>query len=167
MSPVSVVETPTEESLAAVDGGDARERVAEELRVIRAKRAELAAKREAAEAAAELERELDAERRALRDEQALCDAIEKHGALDKGVAVVESSLGLVVVRRSSAMKFRRFQDKETCTTEDIMGLVRPCVVHPPLTELDDMLDEQPALLARIGNAVARLAGVRLSEVAKK
>lgn len=141
--------------------------LADELRQLRAKRAELAQRRAEQEAAAELENEVAAEQRALRDEQAIADAIEQHGPLDKAIATVETTLGTIIVKRASSLKFRRFQDKEAFTTEDVMQLIRPCVVHPPLAELDDWLEEQPGALARIGSAVARLAGVRQNELAKK
>lgn len=141
--------------------------IAEQLKVLRAKRAELAAAREAKEAQQALELELVAEQRALRDEQALTDAIDKYGAVDRAIATVETDMGLVIVRRASAIKFRRFQDKEEYSTDDVLSLVRPCLVHPSAPDLDAMLEEQPALITRLGSAVARLAGVRTKELAKK
>lgn len=137
------------------------------LRELRAQRAQLVAAREARAAEQAEAEEIAAEERALRDEQALNDAIEKHGPLGTHVAVVETRLGKVILKRASAMKFRRFQDQGDATTEDVAALVRPCVVHPTPGELDNILDELPASLLAMASAVIALAGQRSAEVAKK
>jgi hypothetical protein len=137
------------------------------LRELKAQRAELVARREAAAEEAAAAEDMRREERALRDEQALDAAIAKHGALDKRVATVETDLGLIIVTRPTALKYRRFQDKGSFETDDVIAFVRPCVVHPPLAEFDELLDELPATLIRLANAVVKLAGQRKGELEKK
>jgi len=83
------------------------------------------------------------------------------------VDYVETTLGMIILRRPSALKFRRFQDKGSFSTDDVGGLVRPCVVHPTPSELDTILDELPATLTRLGSKVVTLAGQRSEETGKK
>jgi hypothetical protein len=137
------------------------------LRELRAQRAALVSARLARDTEREEAEEIAAEERALRDEAALNDAIEKHGPLGTHVAVVETLLGNVILKRASAMKFRRFQDKGDANTEDVAALVRPCVVWPSPGELDVILDELPATLVRMASVVIELAGQRSGELAKK
>lgn len=139
----------------------------EQLRALRAQRAELQAAREAVEAASLQAAELEKEQRALADEQALGRLVAEHGAIGIKLQTVETDRGLVVVRRPHALKYRRFQDRGSFSVDDITALVRPCVVHPPLAEFDELLDELPASLARIANAVVELAGHRMGELSKK
>ena len=138
-----------------------------QLRALRAKRAQLVAAREAQAEAADLAAQIAAEERAIRDEGALADAIAKHGPLGTHVAVVETTLGMVILQRPSALKFRRFQDKGSFSTDDIGALVRPCVIWPSAGELDVILDDLPATLTRLASAVVTLAGQRSEELGKK
>lgn len=139
----------------------------EELRQLRARRAELAAAREAKEAQLEEQRALDSERRALRDEEALGKLIDEHGPLGADIQSVETDEGLVVVKRASSLKFRRFMDKESFTTEELQALVRPCLLWPTASEFDAMLDRQPMIANRCALAIGRMAGIRNAEIVKK
>jgi hypothetical protein len=123
----------------------------------------------AANVAARVERtELAAlEAAAVREENALRDApgIEKaeieHGA--GKIATVVTCLGAIVVRRPHVAAYRRFQDQASSKSEDVIKLVRPCVVYPTAAELDRILDEQPGTLALLAEAVATLAGAAQQE----
>jgi hypothetical protein len=137
------------------------------LRELKTRRRELVAAREAAADALATADEIAREERAIRDEEALQAAIAKHGPVGKKLATVETDLGLVILQRPSPLKFRRFQDKGEFETDDVLGLVRPCVVYPSPSELDALLDELPATLARLANAVVKLAGQRAGELGKK
>lgn len=140
-----------------------------ELRELRAKRAELRRQREEqAEAeAGSLEAQLEAEQRALREEEALQKAIDAHGAVGKEIEPVATDLGMVIIRRCTALRWKKFQDKDDFSHDAFLALVSPCVLYPSSAELDQMLDKQPAILARLSNTVARLAGVRMADIAKK
>ena len=138
-----------------------------ELALLRAKRAEAAKRREAREAELGASSEIERERRALADELALGEAVEKYGMIDVAIKVVETSLGNVIVKRSEPLKFRRFQDSDKTDYNTCMSLVSPCLVHPSETELETMLKLQPAIAYRCAVAITRLAGVRADDVGKK
>lgn len=137
------------------------------LRELKAQRAQLVAARETRTAELEVEREIEREERAIADEQALQRAIDEHGPVGTHLAVVETSLGNIIVKRASAMKFRRFQDKGDATSQDVEALVRPCVVHPSQAQLDVIFEELPATNVRLASAVIALAGQRSDELVKK
>lgn len=149
------------------DGAPQETEAQKKLRELKTQRAALVAAREAGEASRAEAREIEEAERALRDEQALNDAIEKYGDVGVQIAVVETSLGNVILKRASAMKFRRFQDASPITTHDVETLVRPCVVHPSLAEFDIIMHDLPAVLQRLGSAVIALAGQKSEELAKK
>lgn len=116
------------------------------------------------------EEQLASEERALADDKALADAIAKHGQIGKGVALVETPDGMIVVKRPNPILFRRFQDTskgEAPTLDEVEKLVRPCVVHPSIASFESILDAQPGVLVRCGNAVCALAGVAQGEVRGK
>lgn len=138
-----------------------------ELQHLRAQHARLEAERAEREAAADEEDEIIAARRAVREAEALNKAIGEHGRVDHGIATIETTIGLVIVKRASALRFRRFQDQGEYKYENLLKLVTPCVVYPDADRFSQMLDEQPAILTLAGNAVARLAGIRKEDVEKK
>jgi hypothetical protein len=134
---------------------------------LRAQAAELRAKRQQREAEQAPALELEAAQRELREEQALQDAIDAHGQLGVALATVQTSMGLVIVKRASAIRFRRFQDKGDAQTEDVLALVRPCVVYPSAAELDVILNDLPATLTLLASAVITLAGQGGANLIKK
>jgi len=103
--------------------------------------------------------------RALRDEEAVDAAEQEHGA--KKIAVVQTDLGVVIVKRPHVATFRKFQDKGSTDSESLEKLVRPCLVYPKLPEFELICSELPATLLRVANAVTMLAGVRTEELAGK
>jgi hypothetical protein len=147
-----------------------------QLAEIRAKRAELEAKKAAREESEDISTQIARESRELRDAQALEDAEQKYGrAVEYGLgpadgrklAVVHTDLGDVIVKRANHVLFKRFQDSGEATAQEFDKLVRPCLVHPDSTTFDRFLEEQPAILARVAGAVALLAGVRMKELSGK
>lgn len=151
-------------TLATTDTPENDPRV-EELKALRARR--LALEAEAEERNAKLDDELGRERRAVSDAEALNKAIDEHGALDRVIGKVETDFGLVIVKRASATRFRKFQDDGEVKTQNIERFVRPCVVHPTLSEFDAWCEDQPFILVRCSNTIARLNGVRKEELEKK
>lgn len=140
---------------------------AAELAELRAKRAALAAakeKRDEARSAAEL---LVAEKQALRDDEAIEQFEAEIGAVDKKIAVIHTDLGAVILKRAHPAMFKRFQDRGDFKTEAVDKLVRPCLLYPTPAEFDRILDELPATLVRLGNAVSALAGQRSEDVTGK
>lgn len=129
----------------------------------RAERAKIAAARADADALEQLRAEVEQEEFALRDAPAIAAAEEKHGAPGVGTVVVETRLGAVVVKRPHAAIFRKFADKASTKSADVEALIRPCVVYPDAAALDRILDEQPAVLTRIADAVVVLGGAATAE----
>lgn len=142
---------------------DADTKVAE----LRAKRAELQAARERGEAERAEARAVAAEEQALLDEQALGEAIDKHGDVGVSLATVQTPMGLIIIKRATAIRFQRFQDKGNATTEDVRQLVSPCVVHPSPAQFSVILEELPATLIRLASQVIALAGQESEATAKK
>lgn len=140
-----------------------------EARLAKAKaaRAELARAREEREERAAKEERVAAEERAVRNEEAIAKAVEEHGPVGRTLAVVDTDLGVVIVKRPHQATFRKFQDAGSTKTAAVEQLVRPCVVHPSPDQLDRILDELPATLIRLADAVCTLAGMRREEVAGK
>lgn len=136
---------------------------------VRARRAQLDA--EEAERAQErsLAEQLEREERDLRDREAIAAAELEHGPLGKKIAAVRTDMGVVIVKRANHVLFRRWQDRgeKSMQTEELEKLVRPCLVHPDVTTFDRILDELPATLLRVADAVSVLAGVRAQEVSGK
>lgn len=142
-----------------------------------------ALKEREAKAAAELEPFLDqrATRRALgeyrrkveRKEQAakdaprIVEAEDEHGPIGERIAVVETDLGAIVVKRPHHLIFRRFQDKGSTKSDDLWALVKPSIVYPDAKRVDQIIEELPATLSQLADEVVTLAGVRSKEAAGK
>ena len=144
-----------------------------EIRAQRAALAEAKAKRDAENAEQEL---IAAEEQALKDETALVDAEQEHGPSfvfgedDPGtrkLAVVKTSLGMVFVSRAAPIIFQRFIRTGKTGEKELSELVFPNLTYPTKTRFTQMLDEQPALLARCANAIVEMAGARSQEIAGK
>lgn len=124
----------------------------------RAEREELAALRRKAE-----QKEL-----ALRDAPHIAKAEEEHGPIGEKLAVVETDLGAIVVKRPNHLHYRRFQNKSSMSTDEVWALVKPCVVYPSIKETEAILEELPGvLMPGLSDAVIGLAGHRTKEVEKK
>lgn len=142
-----------------------------ELEARRAKaREELAAaeaRRAARAADVALERDVEREELAARNAIAIADAEEKYGEIGRHIAIIETDLGVVIVKRPNHLLFRRYQDASKATTEAFSKLVTPCLVYPTVDAFERLLEQLPATLLRTANAVCALAGVRGEEVSGK
>jgi hypothetical protein len=141
--------------------------IEERVAAARARKAAADTRRTEAEAAAMSLADVEKLEREAADAEAVADAIGKHGAVGSKIAVVDTDMGCVIVKRSGSALFRRFQDQGKFDTGAFDKLVRPCVVHPDAARLDAILDELPATLSRLANAVVELAGARSAELAGK
>jgi len=117
-----------------------------------------AARADAADLAA-MRAELVAAKRRILEAPIVAKAIEEHGAIE----LVETVLGVVVVKRPHAATFRRFADKGSTKSADVEELIRKCVVYPDAAGLDVLLAEQPGALTRIADAVVILGGAAAAE----
>ena len=134
-------------------------------RLAAAKAARSALQAKPVDEAEELAAEVAAEERALKEEQALADLVEKHGA--KKLAKVDTDLGAVILLRSAPAAYNRFAEKTEFKVEDVKQLVLPCVKYPSIPEFEEMLREQPGTLFVCANALAHLAGVRKDALSGK
>ena len=138
-----------------------REQLEAELAAAKAANAShIAARAERAELAA-LKESIERENNALRDAP-FVEKAEIELGIDK-IATIVTRLGAVVLKRPHSASYRRFQDQASSKSEDVIKLVRPCVVYPASAELDRILDEQPGVLARLADAVATLADAAQEE----
>jgi hypothetical protein len=117
----------------------------------------------AGEAAAQLAEE----KLNLANEQAVEAAEIEHGPVGTKIALVHTSLGVVIVKRPHVATFRKFQDRGKTESKYLLEYVRPCLVYPTLPEYERICDEEPATLARCASALHTLAGVRLEEISGK
>lgn len=132
---------------------------------VRAKRAELAAKRAAAEAAAADAVAEATERRALADDEAR-DAANAELGVGKWAEVV-TPLGIVILKKPHRNVFVRFRESGSSKDDDLLKLVQPSVFRPSLSEFQALLDELPAVLLQCADACCRLCGVQAEADAKK
>lgn len=138
-----------------------------ELAALRAKRQEVASRRQAAADKREPIAALERERRALADEQAIEAAETEHGPDGEKIRVVQTSLGVIIVRRAHSVAYKRFMDLKTTRTEDCEKLARPCVIYPDSAALDRITTELPATWLRLVGALTKLAGFRSDEIEEK
>lgn len=137
------------------------------LAAARARKAEAVARADAARAASMLALDVERAEREAEDAEALTKAECEHGPVGVKLATVETSMGLVILKRPNTVMFRRFQDKGSFTCDAVEALVRPCVVHPDAKQLDRILGEQPGVLSMLADRVVFLAGARAQELAGK
>lgn len=138
----------------------------ERLAEIRAQRAALADEKSRRDAERSVQDLIEAEELALKNEQAIACAESEHGPVGKLIEVVKTGMGVVIVKRSNPMFYRRFQ-RSTQTEADIDKFVRPCIVYPDSTRFDVINDCEPHTIIKCANAIAELAGVRSGEVSGK
>lgn len=137
----------------------------ERLAEARERKRAAAEKRNAAEAKRATIREVEEAERDARDEEAIAEAEDAHGA--EKIAVVRTSIGCVIVKRPNPLIYKRFRDKGEAKTADLDKLVRNALVYPDASKFDSMLEELPATLDHAANKVVELAGFRAKEVSGK
>jgi predicted transcriptional regulator len=111
--------------------GDTNEEMEARLAAARARRTEIAAARAKRDEALELSERLAAEERGVKDDEALEAAERKHGAIGKGIVVLRTDLGCVIVKRPPGPLYKRFAEiTDKITVVDCEKLVRPSIVYP-------------------------------------
>lgn len=128
---------------------------------------ELRGKREARDEAHRRLRKLETAEREAKNETAIAAALEEHGPIGQKIAVIDTDLGAIIVKRPNPLVFKRFQSAGSVKWDDLEKLVRPCVVYPDKGALDTILEDLPATLTRVADAVVTLAGARAQEVSGK
>ena len=138
-----------------------------ELKELRAKRAELAARREArADNKSPAER-LAAEKQALKDDEAIERFETEIGPNHEKIRVVRTSLGVIIVKRAHPASYKQFMDLKTTKMDDCEKLARKCVVYPEAARLDEITEALPATWMRLAGALTKLAGHSNHELEEK
>jgi hypothetical protein len=142
-----------------------------ELVELRARRAEVAERRARLAEQATAQLELEKERRALADDEAIARLEEEHGAIDRAIAVVQTDHGAVVLRRAKPPAYKRFNEyitRDNAKTFELSEqLVVACLLYPTREAFATMAELQPFIMIRCANAISTLAGVRVQEVQGK
>lgn len=111
--------------------------------------------------------QIEIERRKLVDAEGLRAVLDAGEVVDKTIRVVQTPGGMVIVKKCSAMRYRKFQDAGDFDSEATERLCRPNVIYPELPVFDRMLEEHPMIIFTVGNAMAWLAGIRKEQIEKK
>lgn len=106
---------------------------------------------------------LAAEERAATEAEAVADAVEAHGAIGEKIAIVSTSMGPVILKRSNPVLFKKFMDAGKTTMDAYDKLVRPCIVYPDIKTYDRIAEELPAVTVECADKVSELAGFRAKE----
>lgn len=141
-----------------------REEMEERLKAARERRAAAEARMELSEEEA-LEAELRAEELRAADAEAIAAAEASHGR-DR-IAVHHTPMGAVIVKRPSAMHFRRFSSLTKVGPDDAERLVQTCLVHPSRSAFDAIADELPAVPVDVAALCVDLARGERPEVSGK
>ena len=139
-----------------------------EIHALRARAQAIAAARAQREEASEPTEALIKARRDLADEEAIEKAIAEHGKLDEKIAVIRTALGAVIVKRPSAMRFKKLQDQGAdFKSIEVERFVRPSLIYPDVERFDQMTEDLPAIWMDCCSAMFRLCGVRKDDIEKK
>lgn len=127
-----------------------------------------------------LRQQTEDEEQALEDDAAIAaierqkgDAINRSTGMGTKLAVVRAPRGkhgparLVLFSSPDPVIFKRYQDQDSTSVEEIEKLVRPCRLYPESSKLDAVIDEFPGLLLTCADTVAYLAGARLRKIGGK
>jgi hypothetical protein len=134
-----------------------------EIEAARKAREEFEAAQAKAKRTQELKDELEAEKRALKDAQTIADLEAKHGPIGKALYKVDTSDGMIVLKKPNHLLFKKHQDVGKNDSAAMYKLVRPCLAHPDVTAFESILESEPATLVRCSDAVCYLAGIRRSD----
>ena len=110
----------------------------------------------------ELKDSVEAEERALEDEQALHELEQKHGRVGRRIAYVDTRLGRIVVKAATGSTVRKFLDEnsdpDNLKMENVRDFVRPQLVYPSRDRFDEIAEELPAIIVKLMSKLLELAG---------
>lgn len=104
----------------------------------------------------ELEKKALFEENKARDLPFIQAAEDEHGE----IRVENTRLGAIVVKKPNHLAFQKFMRKissdKGMNDMDIWRLVRPCIVYPDVSKVEEITEEYPGVTVRLGNAVIEL-----------
>lgn len=143
-----------------------REQLEARIKKAREERAELDRARAERDELESLRRQAVREENASRDASAIAKAEEDHGS--EKIAILETELGSIVVKRPHHLHHRTLANKSgALTTDDLLKYIKPCVVYPDARTLEAWLEELPGVLIPLSDLAFELARGGAREVAKK
>lgn len=111
-------------------------------------------------------------KRAIERERTIAALEEKHGVGCVGtkVAVIDTRLGCVAVKRPTGPAYKAFQEavaRDGYMDKHVQTLVRPCVAHPDLEAFDRITSELPGVPGILAGLIVDLAKGHAREVSGK
>lgn len=154
-------ETTTEETEEQKTIRELHERIA----AARKKREEAEERRAKKWELPNLNRELEQEIRAAEEAEELEKLEAEHGQIGEHLWKLETSIGMVVLRRPTPAKYRAFIDAKKITQNHQEKFVHDFVVYPDKAKFNAMVSATPGLINRCSDALIYLAGWREREEA--
>lgn len=151
-----------EETQGTKEGGDATDR---ELAELQAELDQLDRQEEEREARRRRERLVAERRREVEERRAVVEAEEKHGP--GNFAVVDTDAAVVLVKRPSPMRYRKFAAIEKLKPEHAHRLAVACVIYPDREAFNELAEEYPGIPMLAASAALDLAVGRQGDRAGK
>jgi len=133
-----------------------KEEILERIKKAREKTAVFEAENVGREELKELEKKAIFEENKARDLPFIKAAEDEH----KEIRVENTPLGAIVVKKPNHLAFQKFMKKVSgdkgMNEMDIWQLVRPCIVYPEIVKVEEITEEYPGVIVRLGNAVIEL-----------
>lgn len=152
-----------DESSAEARKADLRRRIREAEAKIETHQKELDAAREERE----LEEKVRLKENAARDLPHVREAEEQYGE----IKAINTPLGAIVLRKPNHLafgKFTRWVNSGAKIDDDaIWRLVKPCIVYPDITRVEEIVEEYPATTVRLGEMAMELAKGKAAELEGK
>jgi len=105
-----------------------------------------------------------------RDLPHIRDAEIEHGVI--GVVKTDED-GAIVLRKPNHLAFDRFSSRMSVTQKKPLGsadywkMIRPCIVYPEASKVDDLTEKYPALMLTLINKVIELGNAGIEEAEGK
>ena len=115
----------------------------------------------------ELEERVRHKENAARDLPHIREAEEKHG----DIRAINTPLGAIVLRKPNHLAFQKFtrwvNSGHQIDDDAIWRLVKPCIVYPDITRVEEIVEEYPATTVRLGEKAMELAKGKAAELEGK
>ncbi len=142
---------------------DRREELLERMRAAKEKASEFETRSSEREQIRELERKVRFEENKARDLPHIQAAEDEHGV----IRVVNTPLGAIVVKRPHHLAYQKFTRKVSSekgmNEMDVWRLVKPCIVYPDASKVEEITEEYPGVTVRLGDAVVNLGNGEVEE----
>jgi hypothetical protein len=115
----------------------------------------------------ELEEKVRHRENAARDLPHIREAEEKYGE----IRVINTPMGAIVLRKPNHLAFQKFtrwvNSGHQLDDDAIWRLVKPGIVYPDITRVEEIVEEYPATTVRLGEKAMELAKGKAAELEGK